>query len=119
MRRRVGCGKVAGEDGEEPVKSGEQKMGIRRLSAKFEGQVQGVGFRFTTVRIAQSFDITGRVRNEFDGSVSVVAEGEEAVLLRFVRSLKSTHLGRCITGESFTWSPATGEFAGFTVSFEL
>ena len=42
------------------------------------GQVQGVGFRFFTRRKAIQLNLTGSVRNLADGSVEVVAQGEEA-----------------------------------------
>lgn len=39
------------------------------------GRVQGVGFRYFTRKMAEAFDITGRVRNASDGSVEIVASG--------------------------------------------
>lgn len=42
------------------------------------GQVQGVGFRFFTRRKAIQLNLTGSVRNLADGSVEVVAQGDEA-----------------------------------------
>jgi len=39
------------------------------------GRVQGVGFRYFTWRMAEAFDITGRVCNASDGSVEIVASG--------------------------------------------
>lgn len=42
------------------------------------GQVQGVSFRFFTRRKAIQLNLTGSVRNLADGSVEVVAQGEEA-----------------------------------------
>lgn len=41
----------------------------------FRGQVQGVGFRYTTHRIAGRHDITGFVRNLPDGTVEMLAQG--------------------------------------------
>ena len=41
----------------------------------FTGQVQGVGFRFTAFNIAQRSKLTGFVRNLFDGTVEMVAQG--------------------------------------------
>jgi acylphosphatase len=105
---------IGGRMREKGSKSGE---GARRLEARFEGRVQGVGFRYTAVHIAQNFAVAGYVRNEPDGSVTVVAEGAEVVLVDFVRALKSSHLGRYVTNESISWSPARKEFAGFTVRF--
>ncbi len=99
--------------------TGKKGEGARRVSARFEGRVQGVGFRYTTVDIARSFDVTGYVRNEWDGSVTVVAEGAEQVLVDFLRALKASHLGRYITNELLSWSPATEEFGGFTVRLGL
>ncbi len=39
------------------------------------GRVQGVGFRYATVRAAQRFGVTGWVRNRSDGSVEAVVHG--------------------------------------------
>ena len=50
------------------------------LHAIVSGDVQGVGFRAHTSRIARSLGITGWVRNREDGSVEVVAEGAKTVL---------------------------------------
>jgi acylphosphatase len=51
-----------------------------RIHARVYGLVQGVSFRYYTLQQAQSLDVTGWVRNMDDGSVEVVAEGEnEAV----------------------------------------
>lgn len=39
------------------------------------GQVQGVGFRFATVRRAHELGLTGWVRNQGDGSVQALLQG--------------------------------------------
>lgn len=44
------------------------------------GRVQGVGFRWSTVREAARQDITGMVKNCSDGSVYIEAEGEKEKL---------------------------------------
>jgi len=41
----------------------------------FTGRVQGVGFRFTTHRIALRHQLTGWVRNLPDGTVEMFAQG--------------------------------------------
>jgi acylphosphatase len=43
----------------------------------FKGHVQGVGFRYTARNIASQFPVTGYVRNQSDGSVEAVIQGEE------------------------------------------
>jgi acylphosphatase len=49
------------------------------------GRVQGVGFRWFVEREAQMLGIAGWVRNNFDGSVEVLATGTEEQL----RNLRS------------------------------
>lgn len=93
------------------------KKEVRRLTARFDGHVQGVGFRFTAVHLAGEFAVAGYVQNEWDGSVTLVAEGDEAELMALVRRVKASHLGRYIVSESLSWSPATGEFEGFGVRY--
>lgn len=53
-----------------------------------EGQVQGVGFRWSTQRYASRIGLSGWVRNLPDGRVEVVAKGtpnQLAELERFLR----------------------------------
>ena len=50
---------------------------MRRLHIRFAGQCQGVGFRWTSKRIADELGLTGWVRNEWDGSVTMELQGSE------------------------------------------
>ncbi len=64
--------------------------GTRRIHVRFVGQVQGVGFRWTSQRVAFDLGLTGWVRNEPDGSVSMELQGQdEAVATFFTRLLES------------------------------
>ena len=47
-----------------------------RRRYRVHGRVQGVGFRAYVWREAQQLDLVGWVRNRFDGTVEVLAEGE-------------------------------------------
>lgn len=51
------------------------------------GRVQGVGFRWGTLRLAQQFGITGFVRNQADGTVYVEAQGPDETVTAFIRQL--------------------------------
>lgn len=46
-----------------------------RKHAVIRGRVQGVGFRFITSSIAIKYDLTGWVRNDYDGSVELEVQG--------------------------------------------
>lgn len=52
------------------------------------GRVQGVGFRYFTWKGAERIGIKGTVRNCIDGSVEIVAEGNEEQLQDFYNWLK-------------------------------
>ena len=43
----------------------------------FKGSVQGVGFRYTSRRIAKNYDLTGYVKNLSDGNVEMFIQGEK------------------------------------------
>jgi acylphosphatase len=52
------------------------------------GRVQGVGYRYFVMREAAALGVTGFARNLPDGSVEVVAEGDEGVLADFEGRLR-------------------------------
>jgi len=85
-----------------------------RHTIVFTGRVQGVGFRATTRHIARGHAVTGHVRNEPEGSVLCVAEGERGELKRFRAEIERV-MARNIDRTTVTESPATGEFDGFLV----
>ena len=93
------------------------KEPLQRITVRYEGRVQGVGFRFTVVRLAQDLDVTGWVQNEFDGSVSMVAEGEDEELMALLQAIQNSHLGRYITNQRVRQSTATDEFKQFGVRY--
>jgi len=47
------------------------------------GLVQGVGYRYFTIRQAELFGLKGSVRNLPDGRVLVMAEGEKDLIMQF------------------------------------
>jgi acylphosphatase len=55
---------------------------------RVHGRVQGVGFRWFVVRLARACGVTGGVRNEADGSVTAVAEGDAESLAKFLAGLE-------------------------------
>ncbi len=47
-----------------------------RYKIEFYGRVQGVGFRYKSMSIANRIGLTGIVKNEYDGSVYMEVQGE-------------------------------------------
>ena len=60
----------------------------QQLRAVVHGRVQGVGFRDATQHRAVELGLTGWVRNQSDGTVETLAEGERDVLERFLAFLQ-------------------------------
>jgi acylphosphatase len=88
---------------------------MRRLEAVVRGYVQGVGYRMFAAREARMLGLAGTCRNEPDGSVRVVAEGEEAALREFLARLERGPAEAEVSHVDAQWGPATGEFSSFHV----
>ena len=63
---------------------------VRRLALSFVGEVQGVGFRWTSRNVANRLGLVGGVRNEWDGSVSMELQGTEAQIAEFFGALPNS-----------------------------
>jgi acylphosphatase len=79
------------------------------------GRVQGVGFRFFVQNIARHEGLTGRVRNLPDGRVEVVAEGDEASLIRLESALRQGPSHARVDGLEVDAAPVTGRYFEFGI----
>ena len=52
------------------------------------GRVQGVGYRWHVLRCANQYGVKGYVRNQSDGTVLILAQGDEAAIEGFVNCAK-------------------------------
>jgi acylphosphatase len=62
------------------------------LQVFYEGNVQGVGFRWTVRDAAKGFDVTGWVRNLPDGRVELQVTGEEDEVRSFLDRIAQSEL---------------------------
>jgi acylphosphatase len=56
----------------------------------FSGSVQGIGFRFTTLNIANRYRLTGFVRNSPNGTVEMVAQGNADDITNCLRDINDS-----------------------------
>jgi len=97
-----------------------------RVRAVFSGTVQGVGFRYTTRRLAAGAGAGGAgavgegaagwVRNLADGTVELVAEGPREDLVQLVEAVEQAMAGY-VTSTALEWSAAAGGLAGFEIRY--
>jgi acylphosphatase len=90
-----------------------------RLHAVVEGYVQGVGFRAFVIEQARKIGVTGWVRNRWDTSVEVCAEGERSALERLLAALQRGPSAAYVREVHVDWQTASGEFKDFRVRSSL
>jgi len=88
-----------------------------RLQAIVHGRVQGVSFRYYTQRRARELALTGYVRNLWDGTVKVVAEGQKPALEELLAFLRVGPRGAFVTQVDTQWPVPTNEFDRFEVRY--
>jgi acylphosphatase len=66
----------------------DEMTGQQAVIGTVTGLVQGVGYRYSTLRIARELGLRGWVRNAPDGSVETWAQGEGAALDEFIGFLR-------------------------------
>ncbi len=89
---------------------------LKSVSVTVRGKVQGVFYRETIAAVARELGITGTVENKADGSVRIVAEGEESELQKL---LEGAHAGSSyskVEEVSVEWLEPRGEYRGFTIT---
>jgi acylphosphatase len=59
----------------------------------FSGRVQGVGFRFAALNVANRYGLTGYVRNMPDGDVEMLVQGPAEMIDNCIRDLQDSFVG--------------------------
>lgn len=88
-----------------------------RAHVIIEGRVQGVFFRAETRAVAQTYHLTGWVKNLPDGRVEAVFEGEEDDVEKAVQWCRTGPPHALVTSVSVNREPFTGEFKNFSIAY--
>jgi acylphosphatase len=91
------------------------KRESNRVSAAIRGRVQGVSYRYYVLREADRLGLRGWVRNERDGSVKAVAEGNPVQLEDFIRFLRRGSPEAKVSSIDVEWLESTGEYDRFEI----
>lgn len=87
------------------------------VTAAVSGRVQGVGFRYYTAAQAQRLGVRGWVRNERDGSVTVVCEGKRAAVRAMLDWLKEGPPSARVDHVDARESEYRGQFRSFSIEY--
>lgn len=82
---------------------------MKCMHAIVQGRVQGVGFRAATLEAAQELGLGGWVRNRADGTVEVLASGNDDQLSAFEAFLRTGPRLAEVTAVHVTWPEAKPE----------
>lgn len=81
------------------------------------GIVQGVFFRYNTMKVAQSLGIKGWVRNLRDGSVEILCEGESKDIEELIKWCWKGPQGAYVENVDATKEEYVGEFQTFEIRY--
>jgi acylphosphatase len=90
-------------------------MALKQLQLVIRGRVQGVYFRASTQREAKRLGLCGWVKNRGDGSVEVLAEGEEASIRELFGWAQKGPSAARVERVDTRWRSFTGEYADFRI----
>ncbi|MEA3308325.1 MAG: acylphosphatase [Chloroflexota bacterium] len=93
------------------------KQGQTAIQLTVHGGVQGVGFRYFTSMNASRLGVVGWVRNAYDGTVEIRAEGTPVKLKRLINQVRQGPGHATVTEVEIAWQPRTGKFHTFDIRY--
>ena len=80
-----------------------------------KGKVQGVSFRYFTLKQAQELNIVGWVRNIPNGTVEAVAQGDKINLELFINKLKQGSSLSRVDDVILNWEHQEKDYENFSI----
>ena len=91
------------------------EMSAKRVQVIVRGRVTGVFFRAAAQREARRLGATGWIKNRPDGSLEIVAEGEEEAVKEIVSWAHHGPSAARVDSVDVRWRGYTGEFSDFRI----
>lgn len=90
---------------------------MKHLSIKISGKVQGVFFRVSTKEFVDKIGITGWVKNESNGTVSIQAEGNVESLEQLLLWCQKGSNGAKIENVEHKWDNELKRYRNFEIKY--
>jgi len=87
----------------------------RAVHIVIKGKVQGVSFRYFTLKQAQEMKITGWVRNKPNGNVEAFAKGDETNLEIFINKLRQGSSFSRVDDVILNWEHKESDYEDFSI----
>ena len=90
-------------------------MALKQLNLVVRGRVVGVYFRASTQREARRLGLSGWVRTRPDGTIEILAEGEEVAIRELYGWAQKGPSAARVDRVETRWRSFTGEFPDFRI----
>lgn len=90
---------------------------MKRIHVFISGRVQGVFFRAYTRETAMTLNLTGWVRNLYDGSVEAVFEGDDTNVQSMLEWCKKGPPHAVVRHVDASEEPYKGDFRDFRITY--
>jgi acylphosphatase len=90
-------------------------MALKQLQLVIRGRVQGVYFRASTQREARRLGLTGWIKNRTDGSLEILAEGEETSIRELYGWAQKGPSAARVERVEARWRSFSGEHPDFRI----
>jgi len=87
------------------------------IKLNVSGRVQGVAFRWFTVKVGRALGLAGYAKNLVDGSVEIEAEGNKSDLDQFIEKVKTGPSISRVDHVKIEWAEPTNNFKNFNVKY--
>jgi acylphosphatase len=99
----------------EGMSQSDQSTKKEELYAVVAGRVQGVGFRYFVIQVAQTLGLQGYTRNESNGNVEVIAQGPRSALEQLLVLLRQGPSAAQVETVQATWRQPIEHVHGFHI----
>ena len=88
---------------------------LKQAKIILSGMVQGVGLRYKCRYMASKHALTGTIENLSDGNVSIVCEGEDETIEKFVGQIRDFKEPITVSKVKIEYSEPSGQFKCFSI----
>lgn len=91
---------------------------LRQIECIISGRVQGMMYRDFACRKARRFGLVGIVENLLDGTVHIIAQGDQSELDQYVLLLKRGSMFSRVEAVDVRWSNTEKAFSDFSIKYK-